>query len=96
MYRKLASDLGTWSKGEISWLGRIHAVKMTLLPRLLYLFRAILININKDHLTKFQKKITKYIWGGEDIDFNKEPFSFLELRGAWGLLSFSGAIRPPG
>ncbi|PIO28457.1 hypothetical protein AB205_0192880 [Aquarana catesbeiana] len=52
-YRKLEADLGNWTKGEVPWLGRIHAIKMTLLPRLLYLFRALPINLKKDHLTVF-------------------------------------------
>lgn len=50
IYHKPEVNLGNYAKGELSWLGRIHSIKMTLLPRLLYLFRALLINIRKDHL----------------------------------------------
>lgn len=64
MYQKLEFDLQNWAKGEHSWLGRTHSIKMTLLPRLLYLFRSIPINIRKDHLKNFQSKVNKFIWGG--------------------------------
>lgn len=64
MYQKLDSDLKNWAQGELSWLGRIHFIKMTLLPRLLYLFRSLPINIRKDHLKSFQSKVNKFSWGG--------------------------------
>lgn len=50
MYRKLENDLQSWSLHNISWLGKIHSIKMTPLPRLLYLFRSLPIAIRKDHL----------------------------------------------
>lgn len=63
MFCKLESDLLSWSRYNISWLGRVHSTKMTLLPRLLYLFRSLPIEIRKYHLKAFQGKIIKFIWG---------------------------------
>lgn len=38
MFEKLERDLRAWSKCGLSWLGRVNAVKMTLMPCILYLF----------------------------------------------------------
>lgn len=52
IFRKIEEELKAWSKCGLSWLGRINAVKMTLLPCLLYLFRSLPILLQK------KKKIT--------------------------------------
>lgn len=62
MYRKLETDLLTWTQHNISFLGKIHAIKMTLLPRL-HLFRSIPLAIGRDHLKSLQGNIIKFIWG---------------------------------
>lgn len=84
-YRKLETDLGNWAKGGISWLGRIHAVKMTLLPRLLYLFRALPINIVKDYLSAFQRKVIKFIWGGKGHRLQQNTLFLSRSQGGLGL-----------
>lgn len=45
LFSKLEVDLQQWSLHNLSWLGRIHTIKMTLLLRLLYFFRSFLIPI---------------------------------------------------
>lgn len=72
-------------KGVLSWLGRIHAVKMTLLPRILYLFRAIPINIIKEHLKAFQRKIIKFIWGGKGYRLQQSTLYLNRPQGGLGL-----------
>lgn len=47
MYRKLESEINSWSKNLISWLGRENSIKMTLLPRLLYLLEGTILNPSK-------------------------------------------------
>ncbi|PIO40408.1 hypothetical protein AB205_0134110 [Aquarana catesbeiana] len=52
LFKKLEADLVQWSKHELSWLGRINSIKMTLLPRLLYFFRSLPIPIKKENLSE--------------------------------------------
>lgn len=66
MFRKLEEDLQNWSKCGLFWLGRINEVKMTLLPRLLYLFRFLPIPINKTLISKFQSKVISFVWRKRD------------------------------
>uniref|UniRef100_A0A803JBX6 Reverse transcriptase zinc-binding domain-containing protein n=1 Tax=Xenopus tropicalis TaxID=8364 RepID=A0A803JBX6_XENTR len=47
---------------NLSWFGRIHALKMTLLPKMLYLFRTLPIPLPDQDLKTMQRKIFKFIW----------------------------------
>uniref|UniRef100_A0A803J749 Reverse transcriptase domain-containing protein n=1 Tax=Xenopus tropicalis TaxID=8364 RepID=A0A803J749_XENTR len=62
---KLKKDLTIWHTYHLSWFGRIAAVKMTLLPRILYLFRTLPIKFPEHTATVLQKSITNFIWGGK-------------------------------
>lgn len=62
MIKKLTEDLLQWSLYKMSWLGRINAIKMTLLPRILYLFHSLPIPVTKLHINKLQSAIICFIW----------------------------------
>lgn len=85
MHRKLESDLLSWAQYKLSWVGRINSVKMTLLPRLLYLFRSLPILIRRDHIKSFQGKITKFVWGKGGYRFSQCILSHPKSHGGMGL-----------
>uniref|UniRef100_A0A803J671 Reverse transcriptase domain-containing protein n=1 Tax=Xenopus tropicalis TaxID=8364 RepID=A0A803J671_XENTR len=58
-FQKLTQD---WMYKDISWLGRIAAIKCNLLPKILYLFRTIPINIPAKFFTSLQGLVSKFIW----------------------------------
>ncbi|CAH2283955.1 endonuclease, partial, partial [Pelobates cultripes] len=46
LIKTLKKDLENWHDKPISWIGRIHSIKMNILPRLLFLFQALPIKPN--------------------------------------------------
>lgn len=57
MFQKLEK----WAKLRLSWSGRITVIKMILLPKLLYCFRALPIKIQMKDLKIFQSKIMECV-----------------------------------
>lgn len=71
MLKRLSEDLSQWPLYKMSWLGRVNAVKMTLLPRILYLFCSLPIPITKCLLDKLQSAIIRFILGGKGHRLSK-------------------------
>lgn len=48
----------------LSWSGHLAAYKMLLLPKLLYIFRALPIRIPCSFFTTMQNQLSRFVWGG--------------------------------
>lgn len=84
LFKKLESDLTKWAHHGLSWLGRINAIKMTLLPRILYFFRSLSIQIIKACL-QLQSKIITFIWGNKGHRLSKSVLFLARNQGGFGL-----------
>ena len=75
---KIKSDLHRWNLiSFLSLSSRVNAVKMNILPRLLYIFRTLPVEINDNQFREWDKWISRFIWQG------KKPrirFSILQLK----------------
>lgn len=86
LFRKLLEDLKRWSGNPPLWFGRLCSVKMIVLPKVLYLFRTLLIAIVGKDLQKFRTKLLDYIWGHKRPRVNSRTLYPSKLRGGLGML----------
>uniref|UniRef100_A0A8C5PZ97 Reverse transcriptase n=1 Tax=Leptobrachium leishanense TaxID=445787 RepID=A0A8C5PZ97_9ANUR len=56
-------ELRKWHKPHISWLGRINYLKMTVLPKFLYIFQAVPVKIPRALFQALKSGFLKFIWG---------------------------------
>ncbi|KAJ1112964.1 hypothetical protein NDU88_001224 [Pleurodeles waltl] len=58
------ADLAEWRRYPISWTGRIAAIKMSILPRALFLFQRLPVEPPSSSVQTLQREINSFIWGG--------------------------------
>uniref|UniRef100_A0A670JU36 Reverse transcriptase domain-containing protein n=1 Tax=Podarcis muralis TaxID=64176 RepID=A0A670JU36_PODMU len=65
IWQEIKKDLDTWQRLKLSWTGRMAAIKMCILPRLLFLFQNIPVIKGITRFNNWQKMLTKFIWQGK-------------------------------
>lgn len=62
LLNKIKDQLNLMRYRSLSWIGRINAVKMFVLPMLIYTFRMIPIAFPSDFFRKLQSMVLRFIW----------------------------------
>lgn len=76
--------LNQWSSYHISFLGRIQAVKMNILPKLLFLFRSLPLYVSRSVIQKVQMDLLRFIWQNKKPRMGKVLMYRAQRRGGLG------------
>ena len=61
-WQNIQNEISRWSNMNFSWSARIALVKMSILPKLNFLFQNLPINIEDKTFNNWQSQINKFIW----------------------------------
>ena len=81
--KEIKDDIKRWRDSPCSWVGRINAVKKTILPNAVYRFSVISIKLPMPFFTELEQNISQFIWKHKRPQIAKEVF--VKKNGAKGI-----------
>ena len=88
LLERTKQDFQRWSALPVTLAGRVNTVKMTILPRFLYLFQMIPIILTKSWFKVLNSNITSFIWNNSTPRIKRAYLEMPKEAGGLGLPHF--------
>lgn len=86
LYQRVKEDLTKWNHIPcLTISSRIETIKINVLPRFLYLFQTLLLQINQKDFIERDKTISRFIWQGRRPRIRYKTLQLPKENGGWGL-----------
>ena len=89
LLKQLTNLMKSWTQLPLSWFGRVSAIKMTILPKLLYLFRVLPIPVPAHFLRIVQRRVSSFVWGPSKPRIKPQILHLPKTAGGLGFPNFA-------